>query len=238
MPAVVLLLSLVGAGCATTAPNPTHAGGVIDHVRIERDAGVTKAEVAASVVTASDIVKRFAAEHAWEDHVAVFFDRGVEIFRSQGAMWNRVQALHGLSGRPLPTSGLAAALEKHILLAVSAAEYRRIHPTWAAAEGAWERVLAHEIAHRLHVAILAGDEDAMGPVWFYEGFAVVASGDLHSAPVDAATAWANTRVKGAGSYTKYAAALRFFAAKIPLPELVANAGRTDFDAWLRQKLEP
>ncbi len=234
---VTFIAVLLTAGCATSGPDPTHAAGLTDHIRLEAGAAVTEARVADSAVTAYAIVKRFAAKHGWSDHVSVFFDQGVEIFATQAALWSRVQALHGLSGQPLPTKGLAAALEKHILLAVSPTEYRRVHPEYSAAEGAWERVLAHEIAHRLHVAILAGDEDAMGPVWFYEGFAVVVSGDLKSAPVDAATAWENTKAKGAGSYHKYAAALRFFSSRVPLRELVANAGRKDFHAWLRARLD-
>jgi hypothetical protein len=53
----------------------------------------------------------------------------------------------------------------------------------------------------------------LGPVWFYEGFAVVA-----------------------GAYAHDAAALRFLAGRIPLPELVARAGDAGFEPWVADRL--
>jgi len=36
---------------------------------------------------------------------------------------------------------------------------------------AYEKLVTHELAHQYHVFLLNGDEDKMGPMWFFEGFA-------------------------------------------------------------------
>ena len=99
------------------------------------------------------------------------------------------------------------------------------------------RVLAHEMIHRLHVNILAGNEDMMGPVWFYEGFAVVGAGlrldsDLRYKSADQALAAVSK--SGRGAYRRYAAAVRYFMGKTPVGELVRRAGHADFEDWLRK----
>ena len=33
----------------------------------------------------------------------------------------------------------------------------------------YEKLIAHELAHAYHIQLLDGDEESMGPVWFYEG---------------------------------------------------------------------
>jgi hypothetical protein len=188
--------------------------------------------LAREVVAGHTITARFAAAHGWGARMTDLF-RAVEIFASQGALWRRVLALNGLAPRPLPTKGLAGGVEKGLLVLVTPEEYRRVQPDYAAVDGAYRRLIAHEVAHRLHVSILRGDDDAMGPVWFYEGFAVVASGDLRTAPVTTAQAWEATQAKGPGSYRRYAAALRCFMGQVKIEQLVARAGRPDFETWLR-----
>lgn len=44
----------------------------------------------------------------------------------------------------------------------------------------YEKLIAHELAHAYHIHLLDGLEEAMGPVWFYEGFAIFASGQFAS----------------------------------------------------------
>lgn len=188
----------------------------------------------ARVRGAEAIMRAFAAEHGWTDRVELFWRGGVEIHDDQQALWQRVLELHGVKeDRPLPTQGLTAALEKEVLLAVTPEAYARIVPDYAQEDRAYERLLAHEMVHRLHVSILGGDEEAMGPTWFYEGFAVVGSGALEG--IETATAQnlsAFKAAKGPGAYARFAAALRYYLDCLPLPELVAQAKRSDLDAWL------
>ena len=192
-------------------------------------------EMAEAVVAALGIVRDFAARHGWSGHVRAPFFHRVEIHADRETLWRRILDLNGVEDAPMPTDALTGALEEGVLLAILPEEAERARPEYFASPQDWVQALAHEIVHRLHVRILGGDEDAMGPQWFYEGFAVIGSGqplgsDLRVDTVDQALAL--TRAEQRGAYACYAAALRFFAARIPLPELVARAGQPDFEAWL------
>jgi hypothetical protein len=228
-PSIALLLLVVMASCAST-PAPK-----LPRLVLPQSHEARRDEIAGYVVKAHRIIETFASEHGWSDRMRVFFERGVEIHATQLGLWQRILELHGQPrDRPLPVKGLAAALEKGVLLAVTPEEYRRVQPAYASKPGAYTRLLAHEIAHRLHVA-LVGDE-RMGPTWFFEGFAVVAAGDLLSEPVSEEVAWEGMRARGPGSYKKYAATLRYLMTRIPLPEMISKAGDKDFEAWLGRKL--
>ncbi|MCA9648192.1 MAG: hypothetical protein KC492_46180, partial [Myxococcales bacterium] len=134
--------------------------------------------------------------------------------------------------------GLSATLEEGHLLAVSPTEYQRLHPEYEHGDSAWPELLAHELVHGLHVAVLHGNADAMGPTWFFEGLAVVGSGqpfgqgrsfDSNRAALAALKEPSDPR---AGSYATYAAVVRYFMTKVPLPELIERAKDANFEQWL------
>lgn len=193
-------------------------------------------ELRDAIVSAFNIVGDFAEQYHWSLHMRKPFFCRIEIYATQEALWRRILEVNELSDIPVPTDALTAALEKEILLAVVPEEAKRARPEYFQDQEDWIRALAHEIVHRLHVRILKGNEDAMGPEWFFEGFAVVGSGqalgkDVEVEDVEQALKLANSR--GRGAYGRYAAAVRFFAERIGLPELVAQAGQPGFEDWLR-----
>lgn len=183
-------------------------------------------------------VNRFAAKHGWDvkaEDVVV----DLEVFESQQALWRRLLELEGLpQDTKLPLTGLAATLEGGHLLAVSPGEYRRLHPEYSRGDAAWAELLAHELVHGLHAAILRGNNKGMGPVWFYEGLAVVGAGqpfglDRRFESDRAALGAVNHGAdRPKGSYATYAAVVRHFMRKIPLRELVRRAGDPGFEHWL------
>ena len=123
-------------------------------------------------------------------------------------------------------------------MAVTPEENSRLNPEYVRQEDAWMRLLAHEIAHRLHIAVLEGDEEAMGPTWFFEGFAVFASGQQLGDPVTYKTA--DEALTGVHSgeplaYRRFGAALKYFADRIALSDLIRQAGKGDFEDWLREQ---
>ncbi|MBT3218627.1 MAG: hypothetical protein HN348_06005 [Proteobacteria bacterium] len=187
----------------------------------------------ARVQVAMDIVGHFADQHGWKELAEKPFHHSVEVFDNQEQLWQRILALHELNPEtPLPTDGLSAALEKQVLMAVNPLVAQRIRPEYPQV---WEQLLAHEMTHRLHVRVLNGDEDAMGPTWFFEGFAVVGSGQplgVELSPASAEEALELAHQDGRGSYARYAAALRFFGTKAALPDLVAQAGKEGFEEYL------
>ena len=165
------------------------------------------------------------------------FDR-LEIVGDQRELWRRLIELSGSPpDQPNPKAGLAAGLVGETIVAVPPAVYRdEIETTYGTDREAWEKLVAHEMAHVLHVRWVGGDEGKMGPEWFYEGFAVLAADQkppreerIDSWPL-AADAVAS---KGPGSYAKYDGALRFFLRHTSLGELVMGAGEPGFEDWLR-----
>ncbi len=112
-------------------------------------------------------------------------------------------------------------------MAVRPETYQSIRPEYARHPQAWTRLLAHEIGHRLHVAILKGNEEAMGPTWFFEAFACMAAGQRLGEPLEfnsLAEVKAGIEDKGPGAYRRYLAALRFMLQKYSLRQLVQKAG--------------
>jgi hypothetical protein len=195
-----------------------------------------RAEIAGSVVTAMSIVSDFAAKYGWSAYLTEPFFNSVEIYLSHQALWRRILDLNRQENIPMPTDALTAALEKNVLAAIVYEEAKRTRPEYFLSWEDWTRALSHEIIHRLHIRLLDGDEDAMGPRWFFESFAIIGSGqllgkDLQAENAGQAIEFAHS--EGRGSYAKYAAALRFFAQRTPLPKILARAGGKDFEEWLR-----
>ncbi len=175
----------------------------------------------------------FAREHGWADLVTEPFAIETEIFAHQSHF---VEALKKLPGFPAEVSlpaTVVAALENKKLLTVSCDEYKRICPL-DDAPGAFEKLLAHEIAHRLHVRILSGKEEAMGPMWFFEGFATFAASQYGNMLLTGAETLQVIRESERGSYVKYNAALRFFLKCFSLKDMVNNAGRDNFVSNLEE----
>lgn len=179
-------------------------------------------------------IDRFAQEHGWEHLLRPVLYDSCEIYQSGPALIRRIRELHRLpESYELPAATIVGALEKRILLFVSPEEYERMVPALAGELNGYEKLFAHEIAHRLHVAVLEGDEDAMGPRWFYEGFAVVASGQHPDAAFQSAP-----EAMASGSYREYGALVRRLMTRIPLAELVSRAGSPNFQNWALEQLSP
>ncbi|MBW2700679.1 MAG: hypothetical protein JRF33_07640 [Deltaproteobacteria bacterium] len=195
-----------------------------------------RADLAKQVILAFRMLEDFARTYGWTEHLRLFFDGGIEIYTNQNQLLSRLRNLFELPGTvSMPSSGLAAALKKNILMAVQSKAYQTINPEYAKEQGSWMRLLAREMAHRLHVEILRGDEQAMRPVWFYEGFASVASKDLLSDPLDHNEAFLAIQSKGPGAYKRYAAALRYFMTQVTLNDMISKAANPDFEDWLQKE---
>ncbi len=126
-----------------------------------------------------------------------------------------------------------AALEKRTLLAVSPELYAEIYPQ-GIEERSFEKLLIHEMAHRLHIELLNGDEEAMGPVWFFEGFAIFVADQFSNSDLILSNKEMIDIIREPNrmSYLKYGVIFRFFCDKIPLLELISKANNEDFNEKL------
>jgi hypothetical protein len=194
-----------------------------------------RADLERALLAAQRRIRDFAVQHGWGDLVGEGFADRAEIFDSKGAFDDAVIRVCELdpSTRLLPTA--CAALERRVLMSVSPQLYAEIYPK-GIEDGSFEKLLAHEIAHRLHIRVLEGDEDAMGPIWFFEGFAIHAAGQFEdSAPeLRPDDIWGVVESGTRGSYPRYASVFGHLLGAADLRELVSRAGREGFVDWLRQ----
>jgi len=147
----------------------------------------------------------------------------------------RFLKLHGEDLSTKLPKAVSAALEKRVFISVSPGLYSQNY-----AEGIedefYEKLITHEMAHRLHIRILNDNEDAMGPIWFFEGFAIYAAGQFenYNPKTEPSEIWEIVRNTNRGSYKKHAIVFRYFLERTPIQELVAHAGHEDFLKWLAE----
>lgn len=187
-----------------------------------------------SITAAVDRIHAFAREQRWEDLTREPFFDAVRIFDDKAAFDAFLLATTGMDpGTKLPAE-FCAALEERILIAVSPEMYDAVYPD-GREPGSYAKLLAHEIAHRLHIRILKGDEEAMGPVWFYEGFAIYAADQMNDPTYRLSDdeLWHIVENPNRGSYKKYGAVIRQFLKKTTIKEMVERAGKDSYTRWLR-----
>ncbi len=189
------------------------------------------------LVKAQKIIKGFAAEHGWEKYIHEPFMKKAMIFDDKKKFDSQLASLAEIEPETELPDTYCAALEKEVLIAVSPEYYAKVYPD-GVEEDSYEKLLAHEIAHRLHIRILDGDEDAMGPVWFFEGFAVFAAYQFRINDLNLSEKEIIDIIDSPerGSYKKYAYVFRHILNRASLNELLYKAGKADFTDWIKAKL--
>ena len=171
----------------------------------------------------------FAQKHNWQVHIQEPFAANFHVHADKASFDHDLLETCGLdTTTELPTT-YCAALEQGILMSVSPELYRTLYPE-GDEENAFEKLLTHEMAHRLHIRILGGNEEAMGPIWFYEGFALHAAGQFENnmPQLNTNEIWEIVGTQERGSYKQYAAVFQYFLGKAPIQQLIEIAGRDDF----------
>lgn len=188
---------------------------------------------------AQERLVKFAGRYGWESLTAESLADSAEFFDNKTDFDRRVIELCHLDPETKILDTACAGLENRVLIAVAPQLYAKIYPDGLVdGDAAFEKVLTHEMAHHLHIRILEGDEDAMGPIWFFEGFALFAADQFENALVALSDEEIRALIdaKARGSYKKYAPLFRRLVAKAGLPELVAKATEPDFNEWAKSVL--
>lgn len=195
------------------------------------------AEFENDVTTALVDIHEFAAKYGWQELTKKPFIDSIMIFDDKKMFDKTLLKIAGADTTMILPETYCAALENRILMAVSPEIYANVYPQ-GIEENSYIKLLTHEIAHRLHVRILHGDEDAMGPVWFYEGFAIFAAGKFADSEIQLSEEEMMQIMNDPerGSYLNYGYIFRYFAKKVPMKELVEHAGNKDFNEWLLKRL--
>jgi hypothetical protein len=180
-------------------------------------------------------LRDFAQKYNWQVHVKDPFVKSFHVYADKTSFdYNLLKVCELDTTLELPAT-YCAALEQDVLMSVSPELYRTLYPE-GEEEGAFEKLLTHEMAHRLHIRILDGNEEAMGPVWFYEGFALYAAGQFwnNNPALDITEIWEIVNDPERGSYRRYAAVFRYFLGKASIHQLIDMAGRAEFVDWLKE----
>ncbi len=192
-----------------------------------------RAELESAVRAAVARIATFAQAHGWGDLAREPLFDSVRIFDDKAAFDAFLIAATGVDQDTKLPAEFCAALENRVLTAVSPEMYEEVYAA-GREPGSYAKLLAHEIAHRLHIRILNGDEEAMGPVWFYEGFAIYAADQMNDPTfiLSDEELWRIVANPNRGSYKKYGAAIRQFLEKTTIEEMVKRAGKDGFKEWL------
>ena len=135
----------------------------------------------------------------------------------------------------VPRTYLGVAQDR-VLRVVSWPAYHDVHPDHGKSE--YHALIAHEIAHLLHVAAVNGRDQDMGPVWFYEGFAVLVAGQYLGHPLPNPNRMREIlHSDKRGDYREYGALVRGLAARVPIAELLRRAMRPNFSTYVESVLQ-
>ncbi len=189
------------------------------------------------VVKAQRRLKHFSEKHNWTEYINEPFAQIIEIYDNKNEFNKRLEQIFKLEESVEIPDTYCAFLENKILATITPDIYEKVFPE-GIEEDSYEKLLCHEMAHQFHIRILDGDEDAMGPVWFFEGFAIYVSNQFSNSVTDI-TKDEIIRIinnKDRGSYRKYSEVIRYVINKIPLPALIRRAGDNNFNNWIIDRI--
>lgn len=191
-----------------------------------------------NINAANQNIINFASQNGWEALTEEPFLDSLMVF-DQKSQFNKtyLKLVEADATMQLPNT-YCGALEKRTLIAVTPEYYAKVYPQGIEA-ASFEKLLTHEIAHQLHIRILNDKEEEMGPLWFFEGFAIFAADQFSKSDLVLAREEMIDVMKNPerGSYLKYNYIFRYFVKKIPLKELILKAKNEDFNEFLISKID-
>ena len=233
-PGPVAALPIAGAGASDSAAVRVEYGVYDFPMTLGKALEPERSALRVVVRDAQRRVVRFAALHGWTGLVQQAFAKEVRIFDAKPDFDRTLITISGAPQTTILPKTYSAALEQDVLFSVSPGLYLANYSDGASDPAAFEKLLAHEISHRLHVRILDGLEDDMGPIWFFEGFALYAAGQFLEAPLPTPEEVAKVvSSHGRGSYREYARVFRYLARRVPLPELIERGRKPGLAEWVK-----
>jgi|GEM_PF-618795 len=130
------------------------------------------------------------------------------------------------AGTTVPKTYVGFGQNKTIF-AVSWQVYKAIHPDEVYED--YRKVIQHELVHLFHIAYLHEEENKMGPVWFYEGFACLVAKQYPDAALPSKDRLSAILMNpNRGDYRQYVAIVRTIFAKKPIKSLLDTASGQTF----------
>jgi hypothetical protein len=182
-------------------------------------------------------LRTFAKKYRWEQYLEDPFITEMRVFNQKTAFDRAMIDHFSLELESLPET-YCAALEDKILFIVTPELYSKVYPE-GREPSFYEKLITHELAHRFHIRLLAGDEEAMGPRWFYEGFATFVADQFavrnYSLKEDEVRQLLLEETSG--TYLQFNALFELVLTKVPLVQLILKAKEQNFSHWVLGLLE-
>jgi hypothetical protein len=237
--AIAVLASL--GGCAPrAAPAPGPHGDRLLHFVLDsslaRDRDSYEREVSRAL---ADVYAFFSA--AGLDLTGKLID-SVTVFGGPAKARAYLASTYGVSVEQIPAT-FSGTVEGTSLFLVSRGAYQqiwhRLYPDWNWTTNTYRQLVAHELCHRAHEIVVTarfGSADAMGPAWFFEGFAVTCAGQFHSEQGPMSLVEIQQQVgshqEPTSSYPLYGRLVRSLAARYGIKLLIESAAQPGFPDML------
>lgn len=230
----LFLLVISFAPCSASTPQKVAPGVFKVPLKLPRSLEKRRAEFESDLLEAQRRLRSFSEKHDWENLTDEPLMRRAEIYDNKRDYDDHLYKLEpSLRGKPIPKT-FTAGIEQDVFFAVTPEICNEVFPQ-GKEKDSYIKLILHELTHRLHVRIVKGEEDRMGPIWFFEGFAIHGA-DQYSAKAPKLSEneiWEIVGEKSRGSYLKYRTVFDYFLRKHSLLELLDHAGGKDFADWLR-----
>lgn len=237
MPLRFLPVFLIAAtGCGTSG-GPPQTPQLRLPASLEAGRNVYEEDLKNGLGTVSDFFH--ASGYALQDENLI--DSAIVFETSSGAR-EFIAAEFGVPVESIPGTFSGTVVERKLFL-VSREAYREIwrnlYPAWPWTDSSYAQLIVHELAHRAHESVTLsafGSSDAMGPVWFFEGVAIVCAGQFDDGQPPM-TRGELERETGSGrapavSYPLYGRIVRSLAAGFSMNVLISRAREEGFPVSL------
>lgn len=115
--------------------------------------------------------------------------------------------------------------------------YKEIYPKDSKDD--YQKLITHEISHLFHITYLKGQEDHMGPRWFYEGFACLVANQYEDSIMPSKeTIQKILKDDKFGDYKAYVSLLREVVKSKSLPTLLEDARKNEFNKEIEKLIYP
>lgn len=192
----------------------------------------TKEKLEENIKRAQMRLKKFSIKYGWKDYIREPFLNNICIYEKQSKLINELVEISDINKEDFPEK-ISAVINNRKLYILSPKAYLRVYPQ-GDENNAYEKLITHELAHQLHLRILDGREDLMGPIWFYEGFAIFAADQFQNYKLKESKIEEVIKSKKRISYKYYGAVIRYLLKKTSLKKLLEKSKSKDFYNWLEK----
>lgn len=206
------------------------------HVVLPKTLTDRRKEFESYILNAIRNIKNFAHNYNWDTYAEKPFIDNAMIFDNKKDFDREFLMKAGVDTSIILPKTYVGTIEKRTLFLVTPEMYTEAFPE-GIEKNSYEKLITHEFAHRFHIRVLKGEESRMGPIWFFEGFAVFAADQFSETKVNLSKKKIFEIMINPqrGNYIYYGKMFRLFEREVPLQQLVDSAQNENFNEWLISK---